>query len=127
MDDLFKRLGQSVGNAIVNSAKQEASNVLGQVGKQNPALAEIGRHVAGSGLVGGGRQAVPAHLRAMPSAKPIENPAYDIDFDDEESDLADMLPEYLVFEGPNKKANLKAAVAAWRLFGEPALSEEELA
>lgn len=123
MDDLFKRLGQSVGQAIVNSAKQEASQVLGQVGRQNPVLAEVGRHVAG-GLVGGGRQAVPSHLRAAPPAKPIQNPI-DMDWmDDEESDLGDMLPEYMVFEGPNKKANLKAAVAAWRLFGETGVGED---
>lgn len=128
MDDLFKRLGQSVGQAIVNSAKQEASTVLSNVGKQNPALATVARHVAGSGLVGGGRQAIPTHLSELPQGKAIENPRVDVDFDDDEpSDLTDLLPEYLVFEGPNAKANLKAAVAAWRLFGEPAISEEELA
>lgn len=123
MDDVFKRLGQSVGQAIVNSAKQEASNVLGQVGRQNPKLAEISRHVAG-GLGGAG---VAPMQRATPPAKTIQNPV-DTDMgwmDTEESDLADMLPEYMVFEGPNKKANLKAAVAAWRLFGEPGVIEDD--
>lgn len=128
MDDLFKRLGQSVGQAIVNSAKQEASNVLSNVGKQSPALATVASHIAGRGLVGGGRQAMPTQLTRLPAAKPIENPRAEVSFNDEDyNDLSELLPEYLVFEGPNAKANLKAAVAAWRLFGEPALSEEELA